>query len=92
MNPAKLQLIAPIHYLDRVSAPVQIHIGTADGDTIGSTPPEWSYKLNRALIDIGKPVELFKYEGERHSFVGDQWLIFMNRAARFFDVYVRNSR
>ena len=90
-DPAKLQLIAPIHYLDRVIAPVQIHIGTADGDTIGSTPPEWAYKLNQALLDAGKPVELFKYEGEHHSFIGDQWLIFMNRAVEFFDKNVKNA-
>jgi dipeptidyl aminopeptidase/acylaminoacyl peptidase len=84
-----LRLIAPIHHLELVSVPVQIHIGTADGDFIGSTPPEWSYKLNQALLDAGKHVELFKYEGERHSFVGDNWLIFMNRAVRFFDEYVK---
>ena len=84
-DPAALQQIAPIHFLDQVTAPVQIHIGTSDGDTIGSTPPEWSYKLNQALLDAGKPVELFQYEGERHSFIGDQWLLFMNRAVVFFD-------
>ena len=89
-DPAQLQKIAPIHQLGRVDAPVQIHIGTADGDTLGSTPPEWSYKLSQALANAGKPVELFTYEGERHSFVGDQWLIFMNRAVTFFDEHVKN--
>lgn len=89
-DPLQLQRIAPIHHLDRVTAPVQIHIGTADGDAIGSTPPEWSYKLYQALVEAGKPVELFLYEGERHSFVGDQWLIFMNRAVEFFDKNVKD--
>jgi uncharacterized protein len=88
-DPAMLQLIAPIHHLDLVTVPVQIHIGTADGDTIGSTPPEWSYKLNQALVDVGKDVELFRYEGERHWFIGDQWLIFMSRAVAFFDEHVK---
>jgi uncharacterized protein len=86
-----LKLIAPFHHLDFVSVPVQIHIGTADGDFIGSTPPEWSYKLNQALLDAGKQVELFRYEGERHSFIGDAWLTFMNRAVQFFDEHVKNS-
>lgn len=89
-DPTQLERIAPIHYLDRVTAPVQIHIGTADGDTLGSTPPEWSYKLHRALVDAGKPVELFQYEGERHSFIGDQWLLFMTRAVYFFDQNVKS--
>jgi len=80
-----LKLIAPIHHLDAVTVPVQIHIGTADGDYIGSTPPEWSYKLNQALLDAGKDVELFKYEGERHSFIGDNWLVMMDRVVKFFD-------
>jgi dienelactone hydrolase len=89
LDPEMLKLIAPIYHLDLVSVPVQIHIGSADGDFIGSTPPEWSYKLNQALLDAGKQVELFIYEGERHSFVGDNWLLFMARAARFFDEYVK---
>lgn len=91
-DPAMMQWIAPIYHLDVITAPVQIHIGTADGDSIGSTPPEWSYKLNQALLDAGRNVELFRYEGERHSFIGDQWLIFMNRAVQFFDLHVKNSQ
>lgn len=85
----KMREIAPIYFLNLISVPVQIHIGSADGDYIGSTPPEWSYKLNQALIDDGKDVELFVYEGERHSFVGDAWLLFMNRAVTFFDAHLK---
>ncbi|MEY2816946.1 MAG: hypothetical protein RL275_409, partial [Chloroflexota bacterium] len=48
-SPEKMQEIAPFYHLDSVNVPVQIHIGSADGDYIGSTPPEWSYKLNQAL-------------------------------------------
>ena len=91
-DPAMMQQIAPIYHLGLIAVPVQIHIGTADGDVISSTPPEWSYKLNQALLEAGKNVALFKYEGERHSFIGDQWLIFMNRAVQFFDRYVKNSQ
>ena len=90
-DPSQLQRIAPIHHLAGVTAPVQIHIGTADGDTLGSTPPEWSYKLHQALVDAGKQAELYAYEGERHSFVGDQWLLFMDRAAAFFDENVKKA-
>jgi dienelactone hydrolase len=77
--------IAPYYHLDLVSVPVQIHIGSADGDYIGSTPPEWSYKLNQGLLDAGKDVEFFVYDGQRHSFTGDAWITFMERAVRLFD-------
>jgi len=90
LDPVMMKLIAPIYHLNAISVPIQIHIGTADGDYIGSTPPEWSYKLNQALLDAGRDVQLFNYEGERHSFVGDQWLLFMNRALEFFDIHVKN--
>ncbi len=84
-SPEMMREIAPYHHLDLVSVPVQIHIGSADGDYIGSTPPEWSYKLNQGLLDAGKHVELFVYEGQRHSFTGDAWITFMERALRLFD-------
>jgi dienelactone hydrolase len=84
-SPEMMREIAPYYHLDLVSVPVQIHIGSADGDYIGSTPPEWSYKLNQGLLDAGKDVEFFVYEGQRHSFTGDAWLTFMERALRLFD-------
>lgn len=84
-NPEKMREIAPYYHLDSVDVPVQIHIGSADGDYIGSTPPEWSYKLNQALIEAGAQVGMFVYQNQRHSFTGDAWLLFMERAAAFFD-------
>jgi len=41
------------------------------------------------LLDAEKNVELFKYEGERHSFIGDAWLVMMDRVVKFFDKYVK---
>lgn len=81
--------IAPYYHLDLVSVPLQIHIGSADGDYIGSTPPEWSYKLNQGLLNAGRDVEFFVYEGQRHSFTGDAWVVFMERALRLFDEELR---
>ncbi len=81
--------IAPYHHLELLSIPLQIHIGSADGDYIGSTPPEWSYKLNQGLLDAGRDVEFFVYEGQRHSFTGDAWITFMERALRLFDEELR---
>ncbi|HSR21864.1 MAG TPA: alpha/beta fold hydrolase [Anaerolineales bacterium] len=89
LDAALLAGTSPIHNLELVSVPIQIHYGTRDGENMAGTPPEWSQKLFSALEAAGRPVELFGYDGERHSFVGDSWVAFMERSARFFDKYVR---
>lgn len=81
----RMREIAPYYHLNSIHVPVQIHIGSADGDYIGSTPPEWSYKLNQGLLDAGADVEMFVYDGQRHSFTGDAWILFMDRAVAFFN-------
>jgi dipeptidyl aminopeptidase/acylaminoacyl peptidase len=77
--------VSPINYLDAVNVPIQIHYGSNDGLTYSGTPPEWPLKLNQELLDAGKDVELFRYEGEGHSFVGQPWFDFMIRVLNFFD-------
>jgi len=70
--------------LDYVTAPIEINYGTNDGKTLAGTPPEWSKKLYQAFKDAGKDAHLFGYEGEYHSFNGDNWIAFMERSAHFF--------
>ena len=84
-----LKRISPIYYLDQVTAPIQIHYGTEDGKTSAGTPPEWSVKLTQALRDTGKYAEMYQYEGEGHSFIGQPWFDFMIRTLRFFDKYLK---
>jgi len=84
-----LKQISPIYHLDQVTAPVQIHFGTEDGKTSAGTPPEWSVKLTQALRDEGKYAEMYQYEGEGHSFIGQPWFDFMIRTLRFFDRYLK---
>ena len=86
-----LKRIAPLYNLDDVNVPIQIHYGTEDGEFISGTPPEWSVKLTGALRDAGKEVELYQYEGEGHSFIGEPWFEFMRRTLRFFDANVKNA-
>ena len=86
-----LQKIAPFYHLDLIQAPIQIHYGAEDGKIIKGTPPQWSVKLTQALRDSGKEVELLRYEGEAHSFIGQPWFDFMTRTLRFFDRYVKNA-
>jgi uncharacterized protein len=84
-----LKEISPFYHLDDVTAPIQIHYGTEDGKFLNGTPPQWSVKLTQGLRDAGKQAEMYQYEGEGHSFIGQPWFDFMTRVLRFFD---RNLR
>jgi dipeptidyl aminopeptidase/acylaminoacyl peptidase len=88
-NPDLLRQVTALHHFGDVSAPVQINYGTEDGGLFSGTPPEWSQKAYEALIDAGVQAEIIAYEGEGHSFIGDQWWAFMERSAHFFDEYVK---
>lgn len=80
-----MKSVSPIYHLDSITAPIQIHYGSKDGLVYSGTPTEWSIKLNQALLDAGKDVQLFRYEGEGHSFVGQPWFDFMIRVLDFSD-------
>src|SRR5258706_189585 len=86
-----LKKISPLYHLENIAIPIQIHYGTEDGKVLSGTPRQWSVKLTQALRDSGKQVELYSYEGERHSFIGEPWFVFMGRVLRFFDKYVKNA-
>jgi len=92
LDAASLETTSPIYNLDRVTVPVQIHYGMDDGKDMGGTPPEWSRKLFEALEASGKPAEIFAYEGQQHSFVGDSWVAFMERCGHYFDKYVKYAQ
>lgn len=88
-NAEVMMSVSPIHHLDSITSPIQIHYGTDDGLAYSGTPPEWSLKLHQALLEADKDVELFRYEGEGHSFVGQPWFDFMIRVLDFFDENVK---
>jgi dipeptidyl aminopeptidase/acylaminoacyl peptidase len=79
-DPAFIDKISPINYLDYVTGPVQIHQGDADT----STPPRWALAIRDALIAAGKDVTYFEYPGQGHALKGDSWRAFMQRTADFF--------
>ncbi len=83
---------SPIYHLNYVTAPIEINYGTNDGKISNGTPPDWSKKLYTALMEAGKPVQIFGYDGQAHSFVGDACNAFMERTARFFEQYVKNAK
>jgi uncharacterized protein len=85
-----LRKISPFYHLEYVNVPLQIHYGTEDGKSLNGTPPQWSVKLTQGLRDAGRQAELYQYEGEGHSFIGQPWFDFMARTLRFFDKHVKN--
>jgi dipeptidyl aminopeptidase/acylaminoacyl peptidase len=82
--------VAPINYLEAVRAPLQIHIGEEDGETLQQTPPQWSRKLYEALDAAGKEVTFFSYSGQGHYFISPAWDQLMNRSLAFFDEQLRH--
>lgn len=88
-DPGMLEAVSPLYHLDQVTTPVQIVYGTEDGKVISGTPPEWSTKMYTAFIEAGLEAKLFAYEGEKHSFIGDPWFVFMANSQRFFDRHLK---
>lgn len=87
-DPDVLRAFAPIHHLDAVRAPVQIHIGTNDGATLVQTPPDWSQHLYDALITAGGQAEYHRYPDQGHFLTGASWSLMMQRTAAFFDLHL----
>jgi len=88
-DPVMLEAVSPLYHFDFVTAPVQIVYGTEDGKTSAGTPPEWSKKMYEAFIEAGVDAEIFGYQGEEHSFIGDPWFVFMAKTQLFFDKHVK---
>ena len=73
-------------YLDELTAPIQIHHGTADT----SVPVEFSEKLQEQAEAVGAASELYIYPGDDHNLAG-QFSSAMQRSIAFFDRYVKNG-
>lgn len=78
--------ISSINFLDKSTAPVMIHHGTADADV----PIEWSKELDEALKKEGKSVSFYIYDGQPHEFTS-AWTQVMERTTAFFDKQVKKS-
>jgi uncharacterized protein len=72
--------LSPLPYLKYVSAPIQIHWGTADQ----TVPYKWPGDLLDGLKAAGKQVEYFEYAGQPHSFTGASNQLYLQRIADFF--------
>jgi dipeptidyl aminopeptidase/acylaminoacyl peptidase len=78
--PEVLDLISPIHYLDRITAPIAIHHSLAD-DIV---PVSWSQELCDLLEAMNHPHECYLYEAQPHTFHGYADDLFMDRVILFF--------
>lgn len=81
-----VELYSLPNYLDRITAPLQIHQGTADE----SVPQKWSDELVKALkepLDSArdkKDVSYFVYPGADHNMLG-AWNTVVSRDIEFFN-------
>ncbi len=85
-NPEFYAAISPNTYLGDLSGPIQLQHVTADT----SVPVEYSEALAAQFQAVGKPVELFTYEGDNHN-LSANFSTAMARSIRFFDTHVKGA-
>jgi len=83
-NPAFWDSISPMPYLADITAPIQLHHGTADVEV----PLQFSQTLASDLQAAGKPVELYTYAGADHN-ISQGFSQAMARSVAFFDRYLK---
>ncbi len=83
-NPDFWASVSANTYLDGLSAPIQLHHGTADEDV----PVEFSIRLAEQVRLAGGVIELYTYEGDNHSLSGN-FRYAMDRTIAFFDLYLK---
>jgi uncharacterized protein len=83
-NPNFWSSISSNSYLADLSGPVQLHHGTADS----SVPLEFSEILSGEIQQVGKPVELYVYEGDDHN-LSNYFSQAMTRTLQFFELHLK---
>lgn len=71
---------SPTNFFDRISAPIQLHQGTADEEV----PLKWSDQLVTLLKEKGKQIEYFTYLGADHNLAPNGWLQAIQRSIDFY--------
>lgn len=66
-------------YIDRITAPIQLHQGTADD----AVPVAWSDQFAKVLEEKGKNVEYYRYPGADHNMAGS-WDSVVQKDVAFF--------
>jgi dipeptidyl aminopeptidase/acylaminoacyl peptidase len=84
-NPAFWDSISPMAYLADITAPIQIHHGSADTEV----PLQFAQTLASDLHAADKPVELYTYAGSDHN-IAQGFTLAMARSVAFFDRYLKS--
>jgi uncharacterized protein len=79
-NPKFWNSISPMGYLSDITAPIQVHHGTADAEV----PLAFSQKLTQQLRAAGKGVELYTYPGADHN-IAQGFSLAIARSVAYFD-------
>ena len=66
-------------YLDRITAPIQIHQGLMDD----AVPVSWSDQLVKKLLNLNLDIEYYKYPGADHN-MNPSWETIVKRDLDFF--------
>lgn len=69
-----------VNYLDRITAPLQLHQGTADD----AVPVKWTDELSEKLKKLDKEIEYFTYPGADHNLMPNGWNPAIERAEKFY--------
>lgn len=77
--------ITPTNFLEKLSAPIQLHHGTADI----SVSYKFSEDLARRLKENNKETELYLYPGGDHDIAGIHFRSAMARTVKFFNRYLK---
>ena len=85
-NPEFWRSISANSYLSDISGPLQLHHGTSES----SVPLEFSQSLEKQMKDVGKPVELYIYEGDDHNLSRNLSLA-LRRSVEYFDKYLKSQ-
>jgi len=72
------------NFLEDISGPIQLHHGTSDS----SVPFEFSETLDAQMIEAGKEVEIYLYEGDDHN-ISSNFSTAAARSVEFFDKYLK---
>lgn len=78
--------ISATTYLSGIITPIQLHHGLSD-ETV---PPALSKLLYERLQKLGKPVELYTYEGADHN-ISQSFDLAMSRTVKFFNDHLRKE-
>lgn len=77
-------VFTPTNYLDRITAPMLLHQGTADD----AVPVEWNDDFSKKMDSLGKDVIYHVYPGVDHN-MRPSWGTVIRRDVEFFNAYLQ---